>query len=324
VATDVGLSVVDITQRDAPREIGKIKLGAMSWGLAQQGNLVFVANSTKGLRVIDVSNPAAPVEVGAMVIPGSGGARDVAVKDGVVYVARFAGEIWAIRHSPAPVPPGVNLTFLKRIGLPAWGYSGPEARLLERLRNLTAGGNAKVLGVAITGNTLVTLDAAYGRLFFYDVTDAANPAFAGTHRAPYMLRAEVNPTETVAFGLSAFGGTSGIYSVPTNLLGPDRSTTYRDCATCDYFQTVPTDYGGLTVSGNGRYVVYVGSRGGVVQVIDVRDPANLVDAGSLLLPRPGHGSRLFDSLGAQTLGNHIFAAVGALGFYVYSYSESFD
>ena len=218
----------------------------------------------------------------------------------------------------------VALTFHRRIGLPAWGSTGPEDRLLQNLRNLTPGGNAKVTGVAITGDTLVTLDAAHGRLFFYNVADAANPTFAGTHNAPFMLRAEVNPAETVGFGLSAFGGTSGIYSVPMNLLGPNTSTSYRNCPTCGYFKVVPTDYGGLTVSGNGRYVVYVGGRDSVVQVIDVTDPANMKDAGSVLLPRPGHGSRLFDSLGAQTLGNHIFAALGLAEFHVYSYAQPFD
>ena len=322
MATDLGLSVVDITQRDEPKEIGKIALGAMSWGLARQDNLVFVANSTRGLKVIDVSDATKPVQVGAMTIPGSGGARDVAVKDGVVYVARFAGEIWAISHSRATPTGPVTLELIRRIGLPAWSDKGPEARLLQNLRNLTPGGNAKVTGVAITGNSLVTHDAAYGRLFFYDVTDAENPAFAGTHRAPFMLRAEVNPAETVAFGLSAFGGTSGIYSVPMNLLGPNTSTTYRNCPTCGYFKTVPTDYGGLTVSGNGRYVVYVGGRDGVIQVIDVSDPSNMIEAGSV--KGIAHGSRLFDSLGAQTLENYIFAAVGRAGFHVYSYDQSFD
>ena len=47
VATDVGLSVVDITQRNAPKEIGKVSLGERSFGLARQGDLIFMANTTR-------------------------------------------------------------------------------------------------------------------------------------------------------------------------------------------------------------------------------------------------------------------------------------
>ena len=66
-------------------------LGGKGFGITRKDNLVFVANQTTGLRVIDVSNPLVPKLVGTRAIPGK--AWDVAVKDDIVYVVSFAGEM---------------------------------------------------------------------------------------------------------------------------------------------------------------------------------------------------------------------------------------
>ncbi|NRA00125.1 MAG: hypothetical protein HRU01_26785, partial [Myxococcales bacterium] len=51
------------------------------------GGLAYVADGSSGLRVIDVSNPAAPVELGALDTPG--GALNVEVVGGLAYVADY-------------------------------------------------------------------------------------------------------------------------------------------------------------------------------------------------------------------------------------------
>ncbi len=52
------------------------------------GGLAYVADGTSGLQIIDVSNPAAPVQLGALDTPDL--ARDVAVVGGLAYVAEGA------------------------------------------------------------------------------------------------------------------------------------------------------------------------------------------------------------------------------------------
>ena len=54
-------------------------------GVAVVGELVYVTAWTSGLRVIDVSDPTAPVEIGSIDTPGN--ARNVAVVGSFAYVA---------------------------------------------------------------------------------------------------------------------------------------------------------------------------------------------------------------------------------------------
>lgn len=57
------------------------------------GELAFVAVSSAGLRIIDVSNPTAPAQIGALDTPNS--AYDLEVRDGIVYLADY-GSVRAI------------------------------------------------------------------------------------------------------------------------------------------------------------------------------------------------------------------------------------
>src|SRR5512139_5399 len=50
-----------------------------------QGNYAYVASELSGLRVVDISNPAAPTEVGYCGTPGN--ARSVIVAGNYAYVA---------------------------------------------------------------------------------------------------------------------------------------------------------------------------------------------------------------------------------------------
>jgi hypothetical protein len=58
-----GLQVIDISDPDAPRQIGH--LGGRFWALAVAGRFAYVAGGTT-LAVIDLSNPASPTAVGSV------------------------------------------------------------------------------------------------------------------------------------------------------------------------------------------------------------------------------------------------------------------
>ena len=62
------------------------------------GGLAYVADDTSGLRLIDVSNPAAPLELGALDTPGE--AWDVEVLDGLAYVADDTSGLRIIDFGP--------------------------------------------------------------------------------------------------------------------------------------------------------------------------------------------------------------------------------
>jgi len=66
---DLGLLVMDISQKTNPALLGhsgeRLKTSASgSFGLAVAGRWAYVADHTAGLRVIDVSDPALPTQIG--------------------------------------------------------------------------------------------------------------------------------------------------------------------------------------------------------------------------------------------------------------------
>ena len=56
-------------------------------------------------------------------------------------------------------------------------------------------------------------------------------------------------------------------------------------------------------------MVYLAGKQGVIEVLDIRNLPSITRVGSL--PITGHGTKLAEPMGAQTLGNYIFAAVSA-------------
>jgi hypothetical protein len=316
VVTDVGLTIVNLSNPAAPDIEGSVRLGSRGYGVAVQGNYAYAVNVSTDLKVIDISDPRTPTVVGGLVLPGA--AWDVAVKDDVAFVAGMSGELYLVDIEDPRDPQR-----FKVIGLIAWNRTGSDAKVLEKLNAYVTSGNAKMTGVSVTripGDPeraiLVAFDWGYGRGYFYDVTDPRTPIFAGTHHAHYTFRGEVDPTGTTAYMLSAYGYHSGIYSVPLDLLGPSKSTYHATCGDrCGFFAAPPTDYGGMSVSANGRYVMYIAGKRGEVRVIDVSDPANMVDAGSVAIAR--HGARTAASMGVAEYRNHVIAAGAALGLGIF-------
>jgi hypothetical protein len=121
----------------------------------------------------------------------------------------------------------------------------------------------------------------------------------------------------VAYSLATFGNKSGVYSVTLSTLGPSFSTRFDTCTGCDYFQSVATDYGGLAVSPNGRFVVTILGKQGEVRVLDVSNPADIQSVA--VLPIPAHGVKTGEPMGVAIKGNDIFTAAGTLGLRVYSF-----
>ena len=92
IATITTLNVIDLADLARPVQIGELFIG-QGWnknitGISVAGDYVYIAAGNAGLRVIDVSEPVQPIEVGAYEMAGEWEyANDVAVSDGYVYVA---------------------------------------------------------------------------------------------------------------------------------------------------------------------------------------------------------------------------------------------
>jgi hypothetical protein len=313
VVTDLGLKIVDLTPLPgAPPDVrGSVALGGKSLGITIAGSYVYTANVSKDLQIVDVSDPDAPVLVKSKTLPGT--SWDVAVKDNIAYVASMNGELYLIDVSNPLNPVQIDV-----LGLLAWSHPGSDATNIAKLNNYVTAGSAKVTGVSVVGDRLFATDFNYGRIYYYNVAQANNPVFAGTHYAPFILRVDGDPAGEAVYGYSTFGGTSGIYSVLLSTMGPSFSTRHNTCGTgCDYLVSPQTDYGGLAVSANGRYVMFIGGKQGSVRVADVTDPTNMTTAGSVSIP--AHGAKTAESLGVAQYGEYIIAAGGLLGVGVFHF-----
>jgi hypothetical protein len=315
VGTGTGLRIVDISNPSAPALRGVLSTGGKVFGLALRGTTLFMANHGRDLRIVDVSDPDAPTLIGFKSIASY--AWDVALKDHILYVATLGGEIFAFNVTNAASP-----TLVKTIGIPAWSSAGTDATNLAKLRNGVTSGGAKVTGLSVVGNRMFTVDWNYGNIYVFDVTNPVSPVFLGAHYAPFTFRVEGDPGLETAYSLAAFGNSSGIYSVSLATLGPTFRTRHNTCSGCDFFQSPATDYGGLTVSPNGQYVVYVAGKVGEVRVLNVSNPADISSAGVIGLGQ--FGVQTGNTLGVDIKGDHIFVAAGLLGFRVFSFQGLSD
>jgi len=78
--------IVDISDPTAPTTVGSLHFPGDSHRVAVGGNVAYVAHRSVGLKVIDISNSAAPIELTTYVI-ADGDVRDVLVAGGLAYVA---------------------------------------------------------------------------------------------------------------------------------------------------------------------------------------------------------------------------------------------
>ena len=76
--------------------------------MAVSGSFAYVVDDTAGLRVIDVSNPISPTEIGFYDTPGW--AYGVAVSGNLAYVADDDGGLLILRYQPYTL--SVNKVYL--------------------------------------------------------------------------------------------------------------------------------------------------------------------------------------------------------------------
>lgn len=85
-----GLVLVDVTG-PASHVVGNLPLPRYPVGLDVSGDYAYLGLGTWGVRIIDVSNPASPVNRGQVDTPGE--AQRIRVRDNIAYVADQAGDL---------------------------------------------------------------------------------------------------------------------------------------------------------------------------------------------------------------------------------------
>ncbi len=163
-------------------------------GVELVGDLAYVADYHRGLRIIDVSNPAFPVELGGLRTPGY--AVDVEVVDGLAYLAEYRSGLRIIDVSnPAfPVELGALETPWRAIGVDVVGdlayVTGIPALQIIDVSNPALPVELSILYAAGEGNDVEVVDdlayVAAGRsgLRIIDVSNPTSPVALGLLHTP--------------------------------------------------------------------------------------------------------------------------------------------
>ena len=167
-----GLQVLALTGADAPRQVGFIPLYDAIAVSIDNGTLYVLANFDGAtLSALDLSNPAAPIMLGSVVL-GADGASSLSVRNGLALVTgSYDATVVDVTQ-----PEAMHI-------LSTFGSSPTQIR-----------------SSALAGNTAVIARFS-GALDTIDLTDPANPAPIASH--PGLGGLEIGATDNVVFVLGA-------------------------------------------------------------------------------------------------------------------------
>jgi hypothetical protein len=304
VYTGIGprLTVLDATDPDVMHPLGGTGLfGDFVKGVAVSGKLAFVAAGGAGLRVVDIGDPARPMEIGAWDSPGY--ASGIAVDGNTAYLADgpFGLAVVDVSDPTQPRPTGsayameyaYGVAFIGRQVYVAAGSAGmlsvdatdPE-HPMESGAVDTAG---FAYGVAAAGARAYVADGWNG-LQVVDVADPTEPVLGG-----------LLATSGWAFGVTLSGADAYVADAQAGLLIVDVSDP-DEPGLIGAFDPGPGHAGNIAVEGQ---TAFVADRDGGVRVVDVSRPAAPVEL-SVYSP-------LGNAVRVVADGRYAYVAAGTLG-----------
>jgi len=290
------LVVLDISNPANPTLAGQTEvLPDIVWGVAVAGNYAYVADDEGGLRIINVSDPAAPSEAGFYDTPGD--ARGVAVAGNYAYIAdHYKGlRIINVTDPAAPSEAGFYDTSWYAKGVAVAGNYAYVAAVGAGLRIINISDPAapsevgfyytpgEALGVAVTGNYAYVAVKYVGSLRIINVSNPAAPTEAGFYGTPAGLAYGVAVAGNYAYVADGYDGLR-IINV-SNPAAPTEAGFYD----MGYAKDV-------AVAGNYAYV----ADGGSLRIINVSSPTAPTEAGS-------YGT-LWDARGVAVAGDYAYVA----------------
>jgi hypothetical protein len=126
------LVVLDISQSPTFTIASTYTLPASGSSVAVSGTVAYVADGSAGLRMIDVSDPISPAEIGAFSLPGWS-ASDVVVSGTHAYVAAGTEGVWRIDVSDPAAPQALlaSADWSTQAAYRVLGVAGPYAYVAQ-------------------------------------------------------------------------------------------------------------------------------------------------------------------------------------------------
>jgi len=281
-AAESGLRIVDVSNPEAPREIGALDTPGLARSVAIQDSaparrIAYIADDAGGLRLIDVADPTAPRELGALAAPDV--AYGVTVVGPLAYVAAGASGLRVIDISDPRMPrevgscdtPGYayQVAVAKGVAYVTDGFSGVQVVDVSTPTAPRLVGNLQAsfaFGIAIVGDLLeVGLGPPYkdllGGLFVYDISDPTAAQFVAGVRGPRFAE-DVAGAANMAF---VAGGAEGLRAF--DVLHPDG---IREVGACETIYS-PLDVE-VAEQSPGTRIAYVADSDTGLWSVDVSNP----------------------------------------------------
>ena len=301
VGVGLRLVVLDVTNPATPTGVGATApFPYFVEDIAIAGTRAYVAAGGAGLRVVDVSDPASPIELGAWDSPGYAEGVDVSGNTAYLADGPYGLRVVDVSNPASPTPLGsaydMNYAFEVTVSgdyayVAAAGAGLLVANVSDPAHPLEVGSldtTGYVYGIAVAGNKAYLADAWDG-LRIVDIADPIHPTLQGTCDTPGW-----------ALGVAVAGSTAYVADGANGLRVVDASEP-----------TTPSELGAYQASGFGRRVdawgdmVYLADLQGGLRVLTVSDPAH---------PTPvGLYSSLANARRLAVAGSNAYVAGGAGG-----------
>jgi hypothetical protein len=289
------------------RYVGGCDLPGDAWNVALSGNYAYIADDTSGLRVVDVSNPPSPAEVGYFDTPWN--ARGVALYSSYAFVADGGDGLWMINVAdPAhPVQAGFfdGTPGLMEDVAVVWPYAYVADNYLGlRIINVMNPDSLREVGrcpatlawdVAVSGSYAYAARVSAG-LSIIDVSNPQSPTEVGHYQTPGQ-----------AYGVAVSGNYAYVADQNAGLRIID-VTNPASPTEAGHYDT-PGEAWGVWISGN---YAYVADRN-ALRIVDVADPENPTEVGF-------HDTRGAAILGVACAGGYIYVAESGDGLQIYQYT----
>lgn len=277
----VDLTVINVANPFSPSVIGSLYIlsTGLGYDVEVRGNYAYLADDTGGLRVIDISNPSNPVEIGYYIYPEYAWA--IAVLGLYAYVVDNRIGLWIIDISNPSNPQGVACDTLpdyaRKVSVSstyayvADYYGGlrivdiSEPSLPQEVGYYDSPGRA--CGVAVIDTFAYVADHWSG-LKICNISDPANPI-------------EVGGCGTPSDALDV--KVSGDYAYVANWVCGLRIIDISNPSSCyeiGYYDT-PGSASNLVLDDT---LVYIADRGAGLRIVNVSNPSNPIEIGFYVTP----------------------------------------
>lgn len=291
------------------QEIGSLDTPGAAFDLVLDGDYAYIADSTGGLRIIDISDPAIPVEVGAYDTPGR--AYGIDKVGSVIYLANNNHGLWLFDVSDVTNPTLISV-FEYEVQTFFWDVSVHNNIAYASMRwgglhILDVSDPANVFEISFVPATDQTLEAVYQDGLVYladyqagirvvDVNDPANPSVISTFAAP-----------SLTYGLSIVGDFLYLASGNAGLTILDVSNPAQIASVGSFRSDSLSRH--TAVDGQ---VVYVADWQGGVMVLDISDQTMPSEIATIQTPDRAQGVVVREGLlyvADYASGLHIYTAV---------------